>query len=151
MTRQHQRSGSDSVDFQKWKCESQADASAHRWPWPLAKSMSCTSYQSSAGSLAVLLQRAPYRDGPNKDASFRWPAAAGSNNSSLRPLAATATSSRLPSPTWLVSKGHALLSVSVTPSSCRLRLGLQEHCLIDQAGQEIRLGIGPHLVVDVPL
>lgn len=94
--------------------------------------MPITSYQSSAGLLAVLLQR----DAPALPTAGGKPQGAFSF---ARPPVP-------PAHTWVVSKANAMFSISVTPSTCRLKLGLMDFCLIDQdlmMDQEgtVRLGL----------
>ncbi len=77
-------------------------------------------YQSISGSLAVLIKRSAAAGGTGK-----W-VAGGSQHSRGKAHSAAM---------WVVSKGAAMLAVSVAPSSCRLSLrAAQEHVLIDQVG-----------------
>ena len=91
--------------------------------------MSITSYQSSAGLLAVLLQR---------DAAM--PMATGGKQQQ-----GTFSFSRPPDRTWVMSKGNAMFSISVTASACRVKLSLLDFSLIDQDLKQkqgpVRLGL----------
>ena len=105
--------------------------------------MFTTSYHSSDGALAVLMQRDPV--------------AGVVNCRSMHPP----RPSPPPALTWLVSKRLAMLTLSVTPSTCRLKLelldfqtpaqkktegeGLQDPCCCLLIDQDLRIKQGPLL------
>jgi hypothetical protein len=103
--------------------------------------LSVSSYQSSAGSLAVLLPASTsnsYDRGPQQ-----YKAKVLKHCPSGIPLNQSAT--RI-NPVWLTSKGHAMLSISVTPLTCRLKLMLQDTTVIDQ---DLLMEQGPQLAFQI--
>lgn len=91
----------------------------HCWQRTRQKALmdaSNVAYQSSTGLVAMLLHPPRSTDPARAASSSRGPA---------RSPAAPASS-------WLLSKTTGILSLSVSPESCRLKLAIKEYCLLDQ-------------------